>query len=367
MPVKEKLEARVRAARSGRPWVDHAVRAYDRHSEVLGNHVAAAITYFGFLSFFPLLALGFSLVGYVSAVYPQARDGITAAVEGAFPSLIGTGPGEINIDDVVAAKGAAGLVGIVGLLYAGLGWVDSLRVGLRRVFGTEDEPLTFARKKTADLLVLVLLGTALLASVVVSSTATSATAYVLGTVGLDDSLVATVLLKVLAVVLSLTVDAVLFAILLSRLPGARLSWHQLRSGARLGAVGFEVLKLLGTFLVARTTQNPVYATFGVVVGLLVWINLVSKLLVYAAAWTATQAYSLEPGGIGEPGAGRSTGLAAATDPVRAVAPADYEPVPVAAESGGTSPGRMRTVRGVVVGAAVGAGLAGFLTRRGSRD
>ena len=88
---------------------------------------------------------------------------------------------------------------------------------------------------------------------------------------------------------------------------------------------------------------------------------------YAAAWTATQAYSLEPGGIGEPGAGRSTGLAAATDPVRAVAPADYEPVPVAAESGGASPGRMRTVRGVVVGAAVGAGLAGFLSRRGSRD
>jgi membrane protein len=367
MPVKERLQARVRAARSRRSWVDHAVRAYDRHSEVLGNHVAAAITYFGFLSFFPLLALGFSLVGYISSVYPAAPAAITAAVESAFPSLIGTGPGEINIDDVVAAKGAAGLLGIAGLLYAGLGWVDSLRVGLRRVFGTSDEPLPFVRKKTADLLVLVLLGLALLASVAVSSLATSATAYVLGTVGLDDSLLATVLLKVLAVVLSLAVDAVLFAILLSRLPGVRLGWHQLRSGALIGATGFEVLKLLGTFLVSRTTQNPVYATFGVMVGLLVWINLVSKLLVYAAAWTATQAYSLEPGGIGDPGAGRSTGLAAATDPVMAVAPADYEPVPVAAGSGGVSPGRMRTVRGVLVGAAVGAGLAGVLTRRGSRD
>lgn len=367
MPVKEQVYARVRALRARRAWFDHAVRAFDRHSDVLGNHVAAAITYFGFLSFFPLLALAFAVVGYVSVVYPGARDGITSAVQGAFPSLVGTGPGEINIDDVVAAKGAAGLVGLVGLLYAGLGWVDSLRAGLRRVFGTLDEPLSFLRKKMADLLVLLLFGTALLASVVVSSLATSATAYVLGTVGLDDSLVATALLKALAVLLALAVDAVLFAILFSRLSGARLSWHQLRSGALLGAVGFEILKLLGTFLVARTTSNPVYATFGVVVGLLVWINLVSKLLVYAAAWTATQAYSLEPGGIGQPGTGRATPIAAATDPVRAVAPADYEPVPVTADSGSASPGRMRTVRGVVVGAAVGAGLAGVLSRRGSRD
>ena len=134
----------------------------------------------------------------------------------------------------------------------------------------------------------------------------------------------------------------------------------------MGAVGFEVLKLLGTFLIARTTENPMYATFGVVVGLLVWINFVSRVLIYAAAWTATQPYSLEPSAIGEDGAGRSTGLAAATEPVRAVAPADYEPVPVGVDADGSSR-RTLTVRGVVVGAAVGAGLAGVLTRRGERD
>lgn len=367
MPVMERVYSRVRAARSRFAWVDHALRANDRHSDVVGGQIAAGITYFGFLSFFPLLALAFALVGYLSDVYPGARDAITTAVEGAFPGLLGTGPGQIDIDDVVAAKAGAGIVGLLGLLYSGLGWVSALRVGLRRVFGTLDERLPFLRRKLADLVVLVLLGLALLASVVVSSLATSATSYVLGLVSLDDSLTATVLLKVVAVALALLVDTILFAILLTRLPGVRRPWAQIRSGALLGAVGFEALKLLGTFLVAKTTGNPVYATVGVVVGLLVWINLVSRLLVFAAAWTATQAYSLSPGGIGDPGAGRSTGLAAATDPVRAVAPRDYEPVPVAAGSGGASPGRMRTVRGVVVGAALGAGLAGVLTRRATRD
>lgn len=368
MGVTDRVYGRIRRARERSSVVDHAVRAYDRHSEVLGGQVAAAVTYFGFLSFFPLLALAFAVVGYVSVVYPQAREGITSAVEGAFPSLVGTGPGQIDIDDVVAAKGGAGVVGLLGLLYAGLGWVDALRDGLRRVFGTLGVDLPFLRRKAGDLLVLLLLGTALLASVVVSSLATAVTTQALGKVGLDGSMAATVLLKVLAVALALLVDTVLFAILLSRLPGVRVAWRQLRSGALLAATGFEVLKLLGTFLIARTTSNPVYATFGVVVGLLVWINLVSKLLVYAAAWTATHPYSLEPGGVGFPGSGRSTGLAARTEPVRVVAPPDYEPVPAVADSGsaGGSSGRMRTVRGIVLGAAVGAALAGVLTRRGSR-
>ena len=363
-----RLRERLRSARARRPAVDHAVRAYDRHSGVQGGQVAAAITFYGFLSFFPLVALAFSVVGYVSVVFPDARDAITHAVEDAFPSLVGTGKGQINIDDVVAAKTSAGIFGLLGLLYAGLGWIDALRVGLRRLFGTAHEALPLLRQKSGDVLVLLLLGVTVLASAVVSTLATEATSYVLGLAGLEHSLLAVVLLRVVAVVLALVLDAALLAILFTRLPGVRLSWRQLRSGALLGAAGLGVLKLFGSYLLARTTNNPVYATFGVIVGLLVWINLMSRLVMYAAAWTVTQPYSLLPGSVGEPGVGRSTGLASATEPVSAVAPADYDVVPVTVESAGGSSRRTRTLRGFAVGAAVGAVIAGVLgRRRGARD
>src|SRR4051794_37191885 len=185
MKAVDRVKDRVRVARDRYAWVDHAMRAFDRHSEVLGNQIAGAITYFGFLSFFPLLALAFSLVGYLATWYPGAEDAITNAVEQAFPGLIGTGSNQINIDDIVAAKAGAGLFGLIGLLYAGLGWVDGLRVGLRRVFGPLDEPLPLVQKKLIDVLVLLMLGVAVLASTAVSSLATSATEYVLGLVGLD--------------------------------------------------------------------------------------------------------------------------------------------------------------------------------------
>jgi membrane protein len=340
--ILDRARGRLRAARARHPALDHAARANSRYNEVRGAQVAGAVTYFGFLSFFPLLALAYAAVGYISVWFPDAEQTITDAVNDAFPSLIGSGPGQIDIGEVESARTAAGIIGTVGLLYAGLGWLDALRIGMRRVFGTLDEPLSFLRAKLVDLFVLLLLGSTLIASVVVSSLATSATRYALDTVGLADSQVATVLLKVLAVALALTLDTAVFAILLSRLPGAQLPWGWVRSGALLAAVGFEVLKLFGTFLIARTTQNPVYATFGVVVGLLVWMNFASRLLVYAAAWTATEPGSPEPAGY------------------------DSVPVGVEAEVAGSSRSTL-TVRGVLVGAALGAGLAGVLTRRGSRD
>ena len=49
-----------------------------------------------------------------------------------------------------------------------------------------------------------------------------------------------------------------------------------------------MLKQVGTLLVAHTTRNPVYASFAVLVGLMVWINIVSRFVLFTAAWTATR-------------------------------------------------------------------------------
>jgi membrane protein len=334
------VRARLSSARARWSWFDHAARANQRNGEVLGGQLAAAITFYGFLSFFPLLALAFAAVGYISGAYPDAQGAVTRAVEGSFPSLIGPGPGQINIQDVINAKAGAGIIGLLGLFYSGLGWLDALRAALRRVFGTSALPLNFVKKKVTDVAVLIGLGVALLASLVVTTLATAATTQALGVVNLKDSLVAITLLKALSVALALFADTLIFAIMLSRLSGASLPFRQIRSAALLGAIGFELLKLAGTFLIGRTTSNPVYATFGVVVGLLIWINLVSQLLMYVAAWGATRPYSDEPWMVAEPA------------PAQAPRPV---PAPVVV--------RRRGWRLAVLGAALGAGAVAVLSRR----
>src|SRR3954464_7569076 len=106
--------------------VDHAMSMNEHYGAVEGSLLAGAITYFGFLSFFPLLALGFSLVGYISNLYPSAQADVTSAVEGYFPSLVGSGDGQINIQDIIDARANAGIIALLGLAYAGMGWLDAL-------------------------------------------------------------------------------------------------------------------------------------------------------------------------------------------------------------------------------------------------
>ncbi len=168
---------------------------------------------------------------------------MTQALEDAFPSLIGEGEGQINIQDIIDSRASAGIIALLGLAYAGMGFLDALRDGLRRVFATSDVKLSFVKKKLTDVVVLVLLGLALLGSLVVTSMATAATTFALDQVGLDQTPVAVGLLKVISVAVALAADTVLFAIVFSRLPGANLTWRQVRSGALLAAVGFELLKL----------------------------------------------------------------------------------------------------------------------------
>ena len=102
------------------------------------------------------------------------------------------------------------------------------------------------------------------------------------------------------------------------------------------------------------------------VGLLVWMNFVARLTIFAAAWTATQPYSLEPADLGEAGAGRSTGLAAPPSRSPRSHQADFEPVPVGPAPGTRVPAEQRRRGGrrrAAIGAAAGAGAAAWLMRR----
>lgn len=61
----------------------------------------------------------------------------------------------------------------------------------------------------------------------------------------------------------------------------------------IGAVGFELLKLLLTGYLQGVAVKSMYGAFAVPVAVLLWINLVARLLLFCAAWTATVVQSSE--------------------------------------------------------------------------
>lgn len=95
-------------------------------------------------------------------------------------------------------------------------------------------------------------------------------------------------LRLLSLTCAIFFDTVVFLVLFTRLSGTRAPWRRIIRGAVFGAVGFEVLKQIAALLLGRTTGNPVYGTFAVLVGLMVWINVASRFALFVAAWTATR-------------------------------------------------------------------------------
>lgn len=269
------------------PVADHALRMWSWGGEVQYARLAASVTYFGFLSLFPLLALAFAVLGYLSSAFPDIQSSVTDSISDYLPGLIGTKDNQISLDNVQSAATSATVIGLLSLLYTGTGFIDALRDAVRSVFATTRQKESLLHKKLRDTLVLAVVGLLIVLSVGVSLVASTATGVLLDLVDLGDSLVATVLLRVVSIGLSLVLDALVIALLFRLLGGRDLDARQLRGGAVLGAVGIEVLKLASGFLL-RGASNPLYATFAVVVGLLLWINFTCRVLMLSACWVATE-------------------------------------------------------------------------------
>ncbi|WP_345353124.1 YihY/virulence factor BrkB family protein [Actinoallomurus liliacearum] len=283
--VEEHVKGFLRALRARWRWFDHLGRAYERYQRYRGDRMAAALTFYGFLSFFPLVALAFAVMGYVVAISPGAREYVTKAIFELLPGLAD----KLPVQQIAAAKAGASVFALLGLSWSGLGWIGVWRESLRTMWkGDPEHDANPVIKKLSDLAVLVVLGLTLLASVALSSLTTSATHAVLHWTGLSDVPGAGTVLRLVAIGVAIAANTFLFLVLFARLSGTRASWRRLLRGCVFGAVGFEGLKLLGTYLIGHVMRNPLYASFAVIVGLLIWINVVSRFILFTAAWTATR-------------------------------------------------------------------------------
>ncbi|HZC92810.1 MAG TPA: YhjD/YihY/BrkB family envelope integrity protein, partial [Mycobacterium sp.] len=70
-------------------WFDHAMRANDWFDESKGNFFAAGLTYYTIFALFPLLMVGFSVVGFMLSRRPDVLIGIDNKVRSAVPGAFG--------------------------------------------------------------------------------------------------------------------------------------------------------------------------------------------------------------------------------------------------------------------------------------
>ncbi|MFF3953062.1 YihY/virulence factor BrkB family protein [Streptomyces sp. NPDC001890] len=285
----------------------HVWRSYETLERVHWARLSAAITFISFLALFPLIAVGAAIGAALLSTEQlhKIEDKLAEQVPGISDQL--------GIGNLVAHAGTVGVVAGAVLLLTGIGWIGSMRDCLRAVWDLDDVGLgNPVLRKLKDTGLLLGLGGAVLATLAVSSAGSVAVGWTAELFGISDRGAGGVVLQAATLVVAALAGFLLLLYLLTLLPGVEPPRRALLVAAAIGAIGFELLKLLLGSYMKGVAAKSMYGAFGVPVALLLWINLSAKLLLFCAAWTATQNSGDEASGAVSGGEGDAPGPAAAS-------------------------------------------------------
>lgn len=284
-PATTGIRALLERIRRSRP-----VRVLHHYGAARGPILAAGLAYQAIFAVFAAIWIGFSITGAIVSEDLGLRTTVIRMLADAVPGLIDTGAngGAIDPDDLLdtGAFSWTGAIALIGLLVTALGWLASARNAVRVLFDLPQASGNVVVQRLRDLGLAAGFGALLIVSAVLSVAGTQATDLVLGTIGLRESVLVIVLSRAVSLGVMFLLDAVVLAALFRVLAGLRIPFVRLRTGALLGAVGLGALKVLGGALLGGATSNPLLASFAVIIGLLIFFNLVCQVILTAAAWIA---------------------------------------------------------------------------------
>ena len=269
-------------------------RTYEKWQVDGAPQIAAALTYYVFLSLAPLLVLLVGVLGrylgrasVTGRVFEQAR--------------VVAGPlGEQMVREIVAAAkpttlgAAASAVAVVIAVSGTMQMFRQLRIAFDRMWNIppEESPeggvwtqlkwglSALGRNNLAAFVVVIAVGALLVASLALSAVLAVAAQQIAPVLH-----VGVLSLRVFESALSVAMMTALFAIVYRYLPRTSVDWSDVWVGAVMTSGLFLIGKILLGVYFTRASPGSAYGAAGSVVALLVWTNLSLQLLLFGAEFT----------------------------------------------------------------------------------
>ena len=268
------------------------VRVFLHYASSNGPLMAQGLAYQAIFAVFAAIWVAFSVAGVIITANPDLQEALLGILASSVPGLIddGSGTGAIDARQLFDSAGVlswTGAIAAIGLIMTAIGWLASGRVAVRTLFGLDAPKGNPVLLKVKDLGLALGFGVAIMLSAAVTVFSTTALDWALDLIGLgSDSDVGRTLGRIVGLLIVLVFDTAVLAAFLRLVSGIRIPWRQLRQGAILGGVGLGVLKTLGSALLGGATSNPLLAGFAVIIGLLIWFNLICQVILVAASWVS---------------------------------------------------------------------------------
>ena len=265
-----RLVERLDAYQRRHTWLGFPLAVVYKFYDDQGNFLAAMITYYGFLSLFPLLLLLTTVLGFILHDNADLQAQVVTSALAQFP-VIGH---QIRSNvKAVNGNGTALMIGILGTVYGGLGIAQAVQNAFNKIWAVpRNERPNPVVSRLRSLLLLMVLGLGVLATTVLSALSTNAQAY-----GADLGAG----LRWAATGVSVVVNILLLMLAFRVATARNISTRDIRVGAVTAAIAWQLLQIVGTYYLSHKLRGAtaVYGLFGIVLGLLAWIYLEALILV----------------------------------------------------------------------------------------
>lgn len=277
MSITDRLHA-VDRFQQRRRRLSFVAAVFKKFQDDQAGQLAALISYYGFVSLFPLLLVFVTVLGFVLEGDPGERERILKGTLGQFPII----RDQLKLHSLSGSGFALG-IGVVSSLLAGMGVTNAAQNAFNRIWSVpfKHRPnFLFARLRGLGLM-------AILGLLNIVSTA------VAGFVGSGSHALIPVAGGILV---AFGLNLVLFMSAFRLLTAIDVDWHDLLPGVVTAAIFWQLLQHLGGYYLDHELKrtSPLYGTFALVLGLLAWLYLGAQLTILAAEVNAVKKHRLWP-------------------------------------------------------------------------
>jgi Predicted membrane protein len=269
-------------------------RALSRFLSSRGPLLCAGIAYMGLFSITAMLTVGWAFFSSLLGRHPSFLSTIIDTVNQQIPGLLKTTndpEGLIDPSSLVNTPGtsATGWIALGVAIISASTVIWYLGLAIRSMFGLEnvrEHLLSAILGRFFGLFVLIF-------GVVVTAVLTSLTTF------LSDWFVKVLgeewstLVDVLAYGIPFVMDLVIFILMVRVVAGVRPPKRDMAMGALIAAMGSGLLRSLGQSIISRVS-DPVLGAAASVATIMLWINFLGWITLYAAAWASNPPPSGHP-------------------------------------------------------------------------
>jgi membrane protein len=277
-----------------RPYLRAVRTAYRRYYATGTHRTASAAAYYGILTMLPFLGLFYLLLAQLAHADPNflrsSRRALQASL-GLSPSVVAN---LYSAQGTASLRSALTLLGVVGLVYAGVNWMDAVEQGVWSVWPRESARNWWRRYLRRWTTLLVTLPGLLLIVLVAVFVGRSPYRLLIDN-GLHFGRLTVVLLEVAALIATVVLAGLLCYVAYRRV-GTAPPNRSVRLAALVAGVAVGGLAAIGAFALPLALSNP-YGIVVAILALMLWVSASVRAMLAMAVWARTRDDGVPPNSV----------------------------------------------------------------------